>query len=94
MDYEWRFYFVIIPDLEAKNTVHGLLMHCLVFFYFTGQTSLQVVREHYGHFAILEATLHIRFEHSEITLGIFEDGLVTKEGWRIIPFTAPAVSQT
>ena len=52
------------------------------------------MREHYGHFAILEATLHIRFEHSEITLGISDDGLVTKEGWRIIPFTAPTVSQT
>ena len=33
MDYEWRFYFVIIPDLEAKNTVNFLLMHCLIFFY-------------------------------------------------------------
>ena len=28
MDYEWRYYFVIIPDLEAKNTVNFLLMHC------------------------------------------------------------------
>jgi len=70
----------------AVDALLGILL-------FIGQTS-QVVREHYGHFAKLEATLHIRFEQSEITLGISEDGLVTKEGWRIIPFTAPTVSQT
>ena len=27
-DYEWRFYFVIIQDLDAKNMVHGLFMYC------------------------------------------------------------------
>ena len=63
-------------------------------FYLTGQSSLQVVREHYGHFADQEATFRVRFEHSEITLGISEDGLVTREGWRITPFTAPTVSQS
>ena len=34
----------------------------------------------------------VRFQHSEITLDISEDGLVTTEGWRITPFTTPTVS--
>ena len=53
---------------------------------------MQVVREHYGHFAKKEATLRIRFEGNEITLDIPADGLVTKEGWRITPFSFPTVS--
>ena len=55
--------------------------------------SLQVVREHYGHFAKKEATLRVRFGRSEITLGIPEDGLVTGEGWKIAPFSHPSVSE-
>ena len=54
---------------------------------------LQVVREHYGHFAKKEVTLRVRFGRSEITLGIPEDGLVTREGWRIAPFSHPTVSE-
>ena len=55
--------------------------------------SLQVVREHYGHFAKKEVTLRVRFEHSEIMLNIPVDGLVTKEGWRIVPCSHPTVSE-
>ena len=54
---------------------------------------MQVVREHYGHFAKKEATLRVSFGRSEITLGIPDDGLVTKEGWRITPFSFPTVSK-
>ena len=54
---------------------------------------LQVVREYYGHFAKKEVTLRVRFGRSEITLGIPEDGLVTREGWRIAPFSHPTVSE-
>ena len=52
---------------------------------------LQVVREHYDHFATREATLRINFGRSEITLDIPVDGLVTKDGWRITPLTFPTV---
>ena len=55
---------------------------------------MQVVREHYGHFAKKEATLRITFGGNEITLDIPADGLVTKEGWRITPLSFPTVSQT
>ena len=55
--------------------------------------SLQVVREHYGHFAREEATLPVGFMDGEITLDIPNDGLVTREGWRITPITAPTVSK-
>ena len=54
---------------------------------------LQVVREHYGHFAKEEASLRITFGHSEITLDIPKDGEVTKEGWRITPCSYPTVSE-
>ena len=54
---------------------------------------LQVVRDHYGHFATVEATLRVRFVRSEITLDIPVDGLVTREGWKITPFTFPTVSE-
>ena len=54
---------------------------------------LQVVRKHYCDFAREEATLPVGFMDSEITLDIPVDGLVTREGWRIIPFTAPTVSK-
>ena len=90
--YQWRFYFVITQDLDATNTVHCMLLmlfqysfHSILYF------SLQVVREHYGCFA-QEATLRVTFEHSEITLDIPDDGLVTREGWRITPFSHPTVS--
>ena len=53
---------------------------------------LQVVRDHYGHFAREEATLRIKFERSEITLDIPVDGRVTREGWKIIPRSYPTVS--
>ena len=53
---------------------------------------MQVVREHYGHFAKEEGTLRVRFVGSKITLDIPEDGLVTDEGWKIIPFSHPTVS--
>ena len=53
----------------------------------------QVVKERYGHFAREEATLRVIFVHSEITLDIPDDGLVTEKGWRITPLTAPTVSK-
>ena len=53
---------------------------------------LQVVRDHYGHFARKEATLRVSFKCSEITLDIPDDGLVTREGWRITPLSFPTVS--
>ena len=53
---------------------------------------LQVVREHYSHFAKQEAALRVKFEHNDITLDISLDGLVTREGWRMTPLTAPTVS--
>ena len=52
---------------------------------------LQVVREHYGHFATEEATLRVGFVHSEITLNVPDDGLETGKGWRIVPFSHPTV---
>ena len=55
--------------------------------------SLQVVREHYGHFARKEATLPVGFMDGKINLGIPGDGLVTREGWRITPIAAPTVSK-
>ena len=56
-------------------------------------TLLQVVKEHYGHFATQEATLRVRFGCNEITLDVPEDGLVTREGWRITPRSYPTVSE-
>ena len=53
---------------------------------------LQVVRDHYGHFATEEAILRVKFQRSEITLDIPVDGRVTREGWRIIPRSYPTVS--
>ena len=53
---------------------------------------MQVVREHYGHDARQDATMQVRFECSEIALDIRPEGLVTEEGWRITPLTAPTVS--
>ena len=50
------------------------------------------MREHYGTFAKRDATLRIRYDGSEITLSIPVDGLVTREGWRITPFSHPTVS--
>ena len=35
----------------------------------------------------------VKFEHSAIILEIPEEGLVTEEGWRITPLTAPIVSE-
>ena len=55
---------------------------------------MQFVREHYGHFANQEATLRVRFERSKITLDIPENGLVTREGWRITPRSHPTVRST
>ena len=49
--------------------------------------------EHYGHFAKKEVTLRVRFEHSEIMLNIPDDGLVTREGWKIVPCFHPTVSE-
>ena len=90
--YDWRFYFVITQDLEAKNMVYSL---CIPINY-TGmiQTAiqLQVVRKYYGVFARREATLRVSFGSSKITLGIPDDGLVTREGWRITPLSFPTVS--
>ena len=54
---------------------------------------LQIVREHYDHFAKQDATLRVSFSNSKITLDIPKDGLGTAEGWRITPFTHPTVSQ-
>ena len=58
-----------------------------------GAIPLQVVREHYGHFAKEEATLRVRFERSEITLDIPVKGRVTRHGWRITPRSYPTVSE-
>ena len=66
---------------------------CFVVTHMAVFVSLQIVKEHYGHFAKQEATLRVRFEHSKITLDIPEDGQVTKEGWRITPRTHPTVSE-
>ena len=55
---------------------------------------MQVVREYYANFATLEATLKVGFEGSEISLEIPVDGIVTREGWTISPFTFPTVSET
>ena len=55
---------------------------------------MQAAREHYGHDTRQESTLWVKFERSEITLDIPEKGLVTKEGWRVTPLTAPIVSET
>ena len=52
---------------------------------------LQVVKEHYGHFAQEEATLRVGFGCSKITLDLPVDGLVTKDGWRITPRSYPTV---
>ena len=53
---------------------------------------LQAVKKYYGHFSELVATLQVGFEGSDLTLDIPEDGLVTKEGWRITPLNPPTVS--
>ena len=52
---------------------------------------LQVVKEHYGHFAMEEATLRVRFGSSKITLDLPVDGLMTRDGWRITPRSYPTV---
>ena len=52
------------------------------------------MRKDFGHFAREAAVLRVMFEHSEITLDIPVDGLVTREGWRITPVTYPTVSET
>ena len=77
----------ITPDTHHQYTI----------VHFIDQTtlSLQVVREHYRHFASHDqkATLRVSFESSEISLDIpVPDGPVTGEGWRITPFAAPTVS--
>jgi len=54
---------------------------------------LQLVRKHYDPSARCESTL-VKFEDNQITLNIPDDGTVTKEGWRITPFTNPTVSDT
>ena len=90
--YDWRYYFVITQDLEAKNMVYS---SCAPINY-TGviETTihLQIVRKYYGVFARREAILRVSFGRSKITLGIPDDGLVTREGWRITPLSFPTVS--
>ena len=54
---------------------------------------LQLVRKHYDPSARCQSTL-VKFEEDQITLNIPDDGTVTKEGWRITPFTTPTVSGT
>ena len=44
--------------------------------------------------AIVRADMQVRFEHSEISLDIPNEGKVTEEGWRIMPSTCPTVSDT
>ena len=98
--YEWRFYFVITQDLDAKNTVCYMHPHpvCdytnLTFGVIQTAFPLQVVKEHYSHFAREEVTLRVSFMDGEITLNIPEDGLETREGWRIALFSHPTVSMT
>ena len=55
--------------------------------------NLQIVRKHYGHFAREVTIMQVGFERSEITLDIPHEGLVTKEGSKIIPFSPPTVSE-
>lgn len=52
---------------------------------------LQVVENHYGHFAMKDLSAKVGFEGSEITLNIPEEG-ETKGGWNITPITYPVVS--
>ena len=52
---------------------------------------LQLVRKHYDPSARCQSTL-IKFKEDRVTLNIPDDGTVTKEGWRITPFTNPTVS--
>ena len=75
---------VCSDHFSSYNDYTWLVQHALFY--------MQVVREHYGTFAKREATMRIRFEDSKITLSIPEDGLMTREGWRIIPFSFPTVS--
>ena len=55
--------------------------------------SMQLVKKHYGHSAREDGSLRITFEDREITMSIPEDGLTTKEHWRITPFSHPTVSR-
>ena len=52
---------------------------------------LQAVENHYNVFARRDSSTKIKFEGSEITLDIPEDGELTKEGWKIIPITPTVV---
>ena len=52
--------------------------------------TMQIVGKHYCE----EASFQVRFEHSEISLDIPNEGKVTEEGWRIMPSTCPTVSDT
>lgn len=51
---------------------------------------MQIVGKHYSQ----ETSFLVRFESSQITLDIPENGKVTKEGWRITPSTHPTVNDT
>ena len=53
---------------------------------------MQAVRNYFGHFAKLDTWLKVGFQKSEITVDIPEDGVITREGWKITPMTYPAVS--
>lgn len=66
-------------------------MHRSDQFNYSDPTKFQVVKEHY-HFASINATIRVSFEHSEITLNIPDAGLMI-EGWKITPFTHPTVSE-
>ena len=50
------------------------------------------MEKHYDRFAKV-ATTRISFRDSAITMDIPVDGLVTKDGWTITPFSHPTVSE-
>ena len=53
---------------------------------------MQAVKHHFSCFAKWDTSLKVGFQKSEITLNIPDDGELTREGWKIIPMTYPAVS--
>ena len=51
---------------------------------------MQVVKQHFSHFAKWDRSLKVVFQKSEITLNIPEEGTI-QEGWKITPMTYPVV---
>ena len=70
-------------------------MLCLVFLALFKYSCLhdcsQAVENHYNDFARRDSSTKFKFEGSEITLNIPEDGELTEEGWNITPITPTVV---